>query len=74
MAEEFRTPLAALADAMVPWATGRKQANFLTGYDTTVEAVARAHEPNTYHRPVEVKRAFDPRNMFRVNHNISPGR
>ncbi|GIH15315.1 FAD-binding oxidoreductase [Rugosimonospora africana] len=73
-AEEFRAPLAALADAMAPWSTGGKQANFLTGYDTTVEAVARAYEPDTYHRLVEVKRACDPRNLFRVNHNIAPGR
>ena len=73
-AEEFRRPLAALADAMAPWTTGRKQANFLTGYDTTVEAVARAYEPDTYHRLVEVKRAVDPRNLFRINHNITPRR
>ncbi|MFC0505123.1 FAD-binding oxidoreductase [Micromonospora costi] len=72
MAEEFRAPLAALADATAPWATGRQQANFLTGYDTTVEAVARAYDPETYRRLAEVKAAFDPRNMFRVNHNIAP--
>ncbi|MBF9133241.1 FAD-binding oxidoreductase [Plantactinospora sp. S1510] len=73
MAEEFRTPLVALADAMARWATGGRQANFLTGYDTTAEAVARAYAPRTYQRLVEVKRAFDPRNLFRVNHNITPG-
>ncbi|GIG88082.1 FAD-binding oxidoreductase [Plantactinospora endophytica] len=71
-AEEFRAPLAALADAMAPWATGGRQANFLTGYDTTAEAVARAYEPDTYRRLVRLKRAFDPRNLFRVNHNIAP--
>ncbi|HTF08408.1 MAG TPA: BBE domain-containing protein [Asanoa sp.] len=26
-----------------------------------------------YHRLVDVKREYDPGNMFRVNHNISPG-
>jgi FAD/FMN-containing dehydrogenase len=72
-AEEFRTPLAALADAMAGWTTGRKQANFLTGYDTLAEAVARAYEPDTYHRLVKVKRTLDPRNTFRVNHNIALG-
>ncbi|MFK3984367.1 FAD-binding oxidoreductase [Micromonospora sp. NPDC050397] len=74
MAERFRTPLAELAEALRPWATGRRQANFLTGYDTTVEAVARAYEPDTYRRLVEIKRAFDPHNTFRVNHNIAPPR
>ncbi|MGK5739285.1 FAD-binding oxidoreductase [Micromonospora sp. URMC 103] len=71
-AEEFRTPLAEIADAMAPWTTGGKQANFLTGYDTTAEAVARAYEPHTYRRLVEIKDAVDPHNMFRVNHNIPP--
>jgi FAD/FMN-containing dehydrogenase len=74
MAEEFRAPLAALADAMASWTTGGKQANFLTGYDTTAEAVARAYEPDTYRRLAEIKRAVDPRNMFRINHNIAPRR
>lgn len=72
MTEEFRAPLTALAEAMAPWSTGGKQANFLTGYDTTVEAVARAYEPDTYHRLVKVKGTYDPRNMFRINHNIAP--
>ncbi|MEU4677816.1 FAD-binding oxidoreductase [Micromonospora sp. NPDC023737] len=71
-AEEFRTPLAELAEAMARWTTGGKQANFLTGYDTTAEAVARAYGPDTYRRLGDVKAAFDPRNMFRVNHNIPP--
>ncbi|GIF47697.1 FAD/FMN-containing dehydrogenase [Asanoa ferruginea] len=71
--EQFRAPLKAISDAMAPWATGGKQANFLTGYDTTPEAVARAWKPDIYHRLVEVKREYDPANMFRVNHNIAPG-
>ncbi|HEV7713727.1 MAG TPA: FAD-binding oxidoreductase [Asanoa sp.] len=71
--ERFRAPLKALSDALAPWATGGKQANFLTGYDTTPEAVARAYEPDIYHRLVEVKREYDPGNMFCVNHNIAPG-
>ncbi|MEV4622316.1 FAD-binding oxidoreductase [Asanoa sp. NPDC049573] len=74
MGERFRAPLTALSDAMAPWATGGKQANFLTGYDTSPEAVARAYEPDIFHRLVEVKREYDPGNMFRINHNIRPGR
>ncbi|GAA5178777.1 FAD-binding oxidoreductase [Rugosimonospora acidiphila] len=73
MAEKFRAPLAALTQAMAPWTTGGKQANFLTGYDTTIEEVARAYEPDTFQRLVEVKRAVDPPNMFRINHSIAPG-
>jgi hypothetical protein len=74
MTEEFRAPLAALANALAPWSTGRKQANFLTGYDTSVEQVALAYEPDIHHRLVEVKHAFEPRNMFRINHNIPADR
>ncbi|TYC02651.1 FAD-binding oxidoreductase [Micromonospora sp. WP24] len=71
-AEEFRAPLAEIADAVAPWTTGGRQANFLTGYDTTAAAVARAYEPETYRRLAEVKSAVDPGNMFRINHNILP--
>jgi FAD/FMN-containing dehydrogenase len=70
--EEFRGPMSALTDAMAPWETGGKQANFLSGYDDTAEAVARAYEPDSYRHLVEVKRAVDPNNMFRINHNIAP--
>lgn len=35
--------------------------------------VARMYPPETLRRLVEVKRAFDPENVFRRNHNIDPG-
>ncbi|GAA0460933.1 FAD-linked oxidase [Paractinoplanes deccanensis] len=70
--DAFRPALRELAGAFEPWATGHQQINFLTGYDVTPEAVARAYPPATYQRLAAVKRAYDPRNMFRVNHNIPP--
>ncbi|GIF63363.1 FAD-linked oxidase [Asanoa ishikariensis] len=72
LAEQFRAPLAAISGALAPWSTGHQQANFLTGYDLAPDAVARAYEPDTYHRLREVKRSYDPRNLFRINHNIPP--
>jgi FAD/FMN-containing dehydrogenase len=74
MEERFRAPLADLAAAMEPWSTGGKQANFLTGYDTAVDEVAKAYEPDIYQRLTQIKREYDPSDMFRINHNIPPGR
>jgi FAD/FMN-containing dehydrogenase len=72
MGETFRGALEGLAHTLAPWSTGRKQINFLSAYDTTPEAVASAYEPMTYERLVRVKTAYDPSNLFRINHNI-PG-
>ncbi|SNT64623.1 FAD/FMN-containing dehydrogenase [Asanoa hainanensis] len=72
LGDRFRAPLNAISGALAPWSTGHQQANFLTGYDLAPEAVARAYEPATYHRLRDVKRTYDPGNMFRINHNIPP--
>ncbi|GIJ12291.1 FAD-binding oxidoreductase [Micromonospora andamanensis] len=72
MNEAFRPALDGLAQALAPWATGHTQINFLTGYDATPEAVARAYPAGTLERLTRAKTAYDPRNMFRVNHNIAP--
>jgi FAD/FMN-containing dehydrogenase len=34
--------------------------------------VRSAYGPNTYSRLAQVKREFDPGNLFRVNQNVSP--
>jgi len=72
MEETFRPALNALVRALGPWATGRKQVNFLTVYDTAAEAVAAAYEPSAYERLTRIKTVYDPRNLFRVNHTIPP--
>ncbi len=55
--------------AMQPWATGDVYLNFISdeGTDRT-----RAGFGAGWDRLVEVKRAFDADNVFRLNHNISP--
>jgi len=56
-------------DALRPAATG-VYANFLED-----EGEARVHEayPDlTYRRLAQVKRAYDPANLFRLNQNIRP--
>jgi FAD/FMN-containing dehydrogenase len=58
------------ADATRPYATGGSFLNFL--HDPN--AVATAYTPENYRRLREVKRAYDPDNVFRVNLNITPAR
>ncbi|MCD2443626.1 FAD-binding oxidoreductase [Agromyces sp. SYSU K20354] len=55
--------------AMKPWATGNVYLNFIgdEGHDRV-----RAGFGAGWDRLVAVKRAFDPDNVFRLNHNITP--
>ncbi|WP_205650308.1 FAD-binding oxidoreductase [Actinoplanes solisilvae] len=62
-----------LIDALSPWSTGRRYLNFLFGgNDATVESAALAWTPADYPRLREIKRRYDPANLFRINHNIPP--
>ena len=38
----------------------------------TPEDVAEAYPPATYARLAEVKRSYDPTNVFALNHNVLP--
>ena len=48
----------------------RRWLNYL-GDDQADDAIRAAYGPN-YDRLVEVKRRYDPRNVFHLNHNIAP--
>ncbi|MBM0202337.1 FAD-binding oxidoreductase [Micromonospora sp. STR1s_5] len=72
-AEAFRGYLTRLFQAIQPWSTGWRFVNLLGVSDATAEGVAAAYPPATYERLVAVKRSYDPTNIFRVNHNITPG-
>jgi FAD/FMN-containing dehydrogenase len=52
-----------------PYATGGVYVNFMTEDETN--RVGAAYGPN-YDRLVEVKTKYDPKNLFRLNHNIAP--
>jgi hypothetical protein len=62
-----------LIDRLQPWLSGRTHPNFLSRADATVDRTRLAYDAPVYERLQSVKRAFDPGNMFRFNHNIPPG-
>lgn len=60
-------------DALAEWGTGGRYLNFLSGPDTADEEWVRAcWPPETHARLTALKRAYDPQNLFRANHNILP--
>ncbi|MCU1591132.1 MAG: linked oxidase-like protein [Frankiales bacterium] len=59
-----------LASAMKPWTTGTAYLNFLG--DEGQERIAAGFGPEKYARLRELKRTWDPTNLFRHNQNIPP--
>ena len=57
-------------DALRPHLSTRRWLNYL-GDDQGFDAIRAAYGPN-YDRLREVKRRYDPDNVFRLNHNIEP--
>ncbi len=61
-------------NAMEPWADGRRMVNFLSVEEATdPERLSEVYGAERYLRLAATKKAYDPTNMFRVNHNILPG-
>lgn len=60
-----------LWEAMQPHSAGGGYTNFM-GADEG-DRVAEAYGPGKLSRLVELKRRYDPDNIFRLNHNIDPG-
>ena len=57
-------------EAFRPYLADRRWLNYL-GDDEQMDTVRAAYGPN-YDRLVEVKRRYDPDNVFHLNHNIDP--
>jgi len=69
-ATAINTQLDVLADALKPWDSGVGLANFV---DVPTDA-RTFYPPETFDRLQEVKRRYDPDDLFRANHPIpSPG-
>ncbi|HEY1243756.1 MAG TPA: FAD-binding oxidoreductase [Hyphomicrobiaceae bacterium] len=58
-----------LFDAAAPFASGSVYVNFMP--DDEEDRVENAYGPN-YRRLAEIKRRYDPHNLFRMNQNIRP--
>jgi FAD/FMN-containing dehydrogenase len=56
-------------DAAAPYATGGVYVNFMTAEESN--RIPSAYGPS-FQRLVELKRKYDPANLFRVNQNIKP--
>jgi FAD/FMN-containing dehydrogenase len=56
-------------DALAPYLAERSYTNYLSADDH--DRVRQAYGPN-YERLVELKRRYDPGNLFRLNHNLDP--
>jgi hypothetical protein len=61
-----------LHQQMAPWATGGAVGSFLNIGDTGPERIRSAFTPSDFSRLAAVKAAYDPTNLFRINHNIVP--
>jgi FAD/FMN-containing dehydrogenase len=59
-----------IANAMKPWTTGRAYLNFIG--DEGAGRVEAAFGPEKYARLAQLKREWDPTNLFRHNQNIAP--
>jgi FAD/FMN-containing dehydrogenase len=73
--EPHRAFIRALAADMEPFAAGGRYVNFLaeeTG-STPVDRARDTYGPGKLRRLAQIKQAWDPDNVFRLNHNIQPG-
>jgi hypothetical protein len=68
--EAFKSSGLEFIDALRPWVSDRKHPGFMSPADATVEETRKAYDAPTYERLQAIKAAYDPRNVFRVNHNI----
>lgn len=67
---EHETWVAELSDRLAGGSRGA-YINFLG--DDSLDAVRAAYPPVTWERLVDVKKKYDPFNLFTSNHNIPPG-
>ncbi|AHY49253.1 FAD-binding oxidoreductase [Bradyrhizobium japonicum] len=68
--EQLKRSVAELLEGMRPWQADRRYVNNLAP-DEAADAAA-IYGPGCYERLASIKKAYDPTNMFRLNHNVVP--
>jgi Berberine and berberine like len=68
MAPAIKGQLQVVEDALAPWDPGVKFANFI---EVPID-MSMCYSPGTFDRLQEVKRRYDPDDIFRANHPIPP--
>lgn len=72
-APAFREQLDALAGTPAPWTQDEMNANLLTAAQgATPDELRAAYGRERHDRFAAIKKRYDPRNLFRVNHDIVP--
>ena len=66
------TGRARFSASLAPWTTGAVYVNAIGGDVTEARKLAAFGGPAKYERLRELKRAWDPENLFHLNHNIAP--
>jgi FAD/FMN-containing dehydrogenase len=59
-------------DRLRPWHSGGKLLNFMGRNQALSDRDGAAYSPADLDRLGEIKRLYDPQNLFRINHNIAP--
>ncbi|MWA03767.1 FAD-binding protein [Actinomadura sp. LD22] len=69
----FQEQLDTLAGALAPWTLDERMPNLLGAWEgATPQALRAIYGPERYDRLAVIKERYDPRNLFRMNHNIVP--
>ncbi|GGM23094.1 oxidoreductase [Streptomyces fumigatiscleroticus] len=72
-AQPLRAELARVMDGLAPWTAQRNLVNFLSPDEATdAEGVRQVYGAERFDRLAAVKKRYDPANVFRFNHNITP--
>ena len=67
-----KAAIAKLISALEPAMTGQRLINFVDAGNAGPELTRSAYTPETFQRLRELKAKYDPNNVFRFNHNITP--
>lgn len=71
-AESVRVAQQRLLDAVEPWTLGGPFVSFLSALEADVASVRAAYDAPTWEGLVALKRRHDPKNLFRLTHNVPP--